>query len=115
MLSYLALGQLRLDVSPSLTLSSVREQVHDNGTPGDGLIHLEEVGAWNPSILDSFLPRLTIFPHTDDNVEAVVAEVKTLAVALRSVADEGKRVVLEVVLHIEMSKQRITVLVPQQK
>lgn len=85
-------------MSPGLTLSSVREQVHDDSTAGNGLVHLEQVGAWYPAVLDGLPPRLTIFPHTNDNVEAVVAEVKTLAVTLRSVSDEGKSVVLEVVL-----------------
>lgn len=55
--------------------------------------------------MHSFLPRLAILPHTNNNVEAVVAEVETLAVTLRSVTDEGKSVVLEVVLQFEISKQ----------
>jgi hypothetical protein len=96
-------------VCPRLTLSSVGEQVHDDGTPGNGFVHLEEVGARYPAILNGLLPRLTIFPHTDDDVEAVVAEVQALAVTLRSVSDEGKSVVLEVVLRYEISKQWFTV------
>lgn len=86
-------------MSPCLALSRVGEQVHDNGTPGNGLVHLEQVGSWYPAILNSLLPRLTIFPYTNDNVQAVVAEVKTLTVTLRSVPNEGKSVVLEVVLY----------------
>ena len=90
---------------PCFALSSVGEQVHDDGTTGNGLVHLEEVGAWNPAILDSLLPRLSIFPHTDDDVETVVTEVETLAVTLGSVADEGKSVVLEVVLQCRIRTQ----------
>jgi len=55
-LSYLALGQLRLDGRPGLTLSSITEQVHDNGTLGDSLINIEQVCAWNPTILLCFFP-----------------------------------------------------------
>lgn len=85
-------------MSPCLTLSSVREQVHNDGTPGNGLVHLEQVCAWYPAVLNGLLPRLTIFPHTNDHIQAIVAEVETLAVTLRSVSDEGKSIVLEVVL-----------------
>jgi hypothetical protein len=53
---YLSLGDLRLDVRPGLGLGSIGEEVHDDGTTGDGLIDLEEVLALNPSILLSLLP-----------------------------------------------------------
>ena len=46
----------------------------------------------------SFLPRGTIFSHTNDDVQAVVAEVETLAVTLRAITDESEGIVLEVVL-----------------
>ena len=94
----LALDELGLDGGPGLGLSSVGQQVHDNGTAGDGLIDVEEVLASNPAILLSVLPGLAVLPDTDDDVEAVVAEVEALAVTLRAVADESKSVVLEVVL-----------------
>lgn len=96
--SYLALGELGLDVGPGLRLSGIGEQVHDDGTAGDGLIDIEEVLAGDPAILLGLLPRSTVLAHTNDDVQAVVTEVKALAVTLRTVADEGEGVVLEVVL-----------------
>lgn len=83
---------------PSLGLSSVGEQVHDDGTLGDGLIDLEQVLAGDPAVLDSLLPGSTILADTDDDVHAVVTEVEALAVTLGTVADEGEGVVLEVFL-----------------
>lgn len=46
----------------------------------------------------SFFPRRSIPADADNNVQSVVAEVEALAVALRSVPDECKGVVLEVFL-----------------
>jgi len=98
--SYLSLGELRLDGRPSLGLRSVGEQVHDNGTLGNGLINFEKVCAWDPAILLCFFPRCAILPHADNHVQAIVSEVETLTVALRAIADEGESVVLEVFLHL---------------
>ena len=55
-LAHLSLGQLRLDSRPSLTLSGVTEQVHDDSTLGDSLIDLEQVLARDPAILLCFFP-----------------------------------------------------------
>ena len=44
------------------------------------------------------LPRCTVFPYTNYDIEAVVTEVETLAVTLGAVADKGKGVILEVLL-----------------
>lgn len=96
--TYLALGDLGLNVGPGLRLRGVGEEVHDDRAARDGLVDLEEVLAGNPAILDGVLPRLAILTDTDNDVEAVVAEVEALAVALRTVADEGEGIVLEVVL-----------------
>ena len=106
-MSYLSLGDLGLDSWPSLTLSSIREQVHDDGALGDSLINIEEVLSRNPAILLSILPRLTILPHTDNNVESIVAHVQGLGMALRSVADNGHCVILEKFLaHCEYESRR---------
>ena len=67
-LSYLALGQLRLDRRPSLTLCSVTEQVHDDCAFGDSLVHLEQVFAWDPAILFSFLPGCAVLADTNDHI-----------------------------------------------
>ena len=95
--SYLAL-KLGLDLGPGLGLGGVGEKVHDNGGLANGLVNVEQVLAGNPAILLGVLPRGTVLSYTDDDVQAVVAEVETLAVALGAVADEGESVVLEVLL-----------------
>lgn len=81
---YLSLGDLRLDVRPGLGLGSIGEEVHDDGTTGDGLIDLEEVLALNPSILLSLLPGLSTLADTDNDVEALISGVETLTVSLRT-------------------------------
>ena len=83
---------------PCLALRSITEQVHDDGTLANGLVDVEKVGACNPAILLRLFPARAVLSDTDDHVQAVVAEVQALAVALRAVADEGKGIVLEVVL-----------------
>ena len=85
---------------PCLGLCSIGKEVHDDGTLGDGLVNVEEVLALNPAILCRLFPAGTALSHTNDDIEAVVAEVETLAVSLRAVSDEGEGVVLEVVLYI---------------
>ena len=96
--AYLALNELGLDGRPSLRLGSIGEKAHDDGTTRDGLVNVEQVLAGNPAILLSILPGLSVLSDTNDDVEAVVTEVKTLTVTLGSVADEGESVVLEVLL-----------------
>lgn len=94
----LSLGDLGLDVGPGLGLGSIGQQVHDDGTLADGLVDLEEVLARHPAILDGVLPGLALLSDSDDDVQAVVTQVKTLAVTLGTVADQGEGVVLEVFL-----------------
>ena len=98
--THLALGEERLDARPRLALRSVTEPVHDDCALLDGLVDLEQVLAGDPSVLLRLLPAGAVLAHTDDDVQAVVTQVETLAVALRTVTDEGEGVVLEVVLHI---------------
>lgn len=81
---------------PGLGLCGVGEQVHDDGTTGDGLVDWEQVLALNPSILLSLLPGLSSLADTDDDVKALVASVKSLAVTLGSVTNHGKSIILEV-------------------
>ena len=97
-MSHLALGQLRLDGRPCFALCRITEQIHDNGTLRDSLVDIEKIRARNPTILLSLLPRSAVLPHADDDIEAVIAEVQTLTVALGAVADERKSVILEVIL-----------------
>ena len=96
--TYLALGQLWLDRGPCLTLSSVTEQVHNDSAFRDSFVNLEKVGSRNPAVLLSFLPRGTILPNTDNDVQAVVSKVETLTMPLRSVTNERKCVIFEVFL-----------------
>ena len=91
-------------MGPGLALGSIREQVHDNGAALDSLVDVEQVRAGNPAVLLGLLPRGAILADTDDNIEAVVAEVETLAVALGAVADQSKSVILEEFLQYK-SKQ----------
>jgi hypothetical protein len=51
-----------------------------------------------PAVLAGLLPALAVLTHANDDVEAVVARIQALPVALGAIADEGERVVLEVVL-----------------
>lgn len=95
---HLLLGEEGLDSGPSLGLGSVGEQIHDDGTLANGLVNVEKVLSGNPAILFSLLPRSTVLPHTDNDVETVVTEIETLAVTLRAITDEGEGVVLEVFL-----------------
>jgi hypothetical protein len=97
--TYFTLGELWLDGGPGLALGGIAEEVHDDGAAADGLVDLEEVLAGDPAVLNGVLPGLAILAHTNDDVQAVVAKVEALAVTLRAVADEGKGVVLEVVLY----------------
>lgn len=97
-MSNLSLGELGLDCWPCLTLSGITEQVHDDGSLGDGLINLEEGLAWHPAVLLSVLPRLTVLSDTDDDVETLITHVQGLGVSLRTVSNDGHCVILEVFL-----------------
>ena len=97
--AYLALGQLGFDGWPCLALGSIAEQVHDNRTSFDSFINVKQISVWNPAICFSFLPRSTILSDTDDDIESIVAQIQALSVTLRSVTDQRKGVILEVVLH----------------
>jgi len=79
---YLSLGDLWLDVWPGLGLGSIGEEVHDDGTAGDSLVDIEEVLAFNPSILLSLLPRLSSLADTDNHVQTLISGIKTLTVSL---------------------------------
>ena len=96
--AHLALGQLRLDGRPCLGLSSIREQVHDDSTLADGLVHLEQVCPRDPAILHCFLPRRAILSYTDDDIETVIAEIETLTVTLRAITDQSEGVILKIFL-----------------
>lgn len=87
---------------PCLGLSSITEQVHDDGTLGDSLVNLKQVLALDPSILLGLLPRLSVLSYTDNDIQTVVAEVETLSVSLRSVTDECESVILEVFLECNL-------------
>jgi hypothetical protein len=96
--AHLALGQLRLDGWPCLGLSSIRKQVHDDSTLANGLVHLEQVCSRDPAVLHSFLPRRAVLSHTDDDIEAVIAEIETLTVTLRAITDQSEGVILKIFL-----------------
>jgi len=97
--AYLSLGDLGLDCWPGLALRSIRKQVHDDGTLGDSLIDLEEGLSWNPAILLSVLPRLSILSYTNNDVETLITHVQGLGVTLGAISDNCHCVVLEELLH----------------
>lgn len=98
--AYLALGQLWLDGRPGLALGSIAQQVHDDCALLNSFVDLEQVGPWDPAILLGFLPRGTVLSYTDNDVQAVIPEVKTLAVALGAITDEGEGVILKVLMEL---------------
>jgi hypothetical protein len=102
---YLSLGDLWLDCWPGLTLSSITEQVHNDGTLGDSLINVEEVLSWNPSILLSVLPRLSVLSYTNNNVETIITHVQGLSMSLRTVTNDGHCVIFEVLLESDISTE----------
>lgn len=85
--THLALCDLGLDRGPGLGLSCVAEKIHDDSTLGDGLVDLEEILAGDPAVMLGVLPGLAVLSNTNDDVEAVVAEVEALTVALRTIAN----------------------------
>lgn len=94
----LALGDLWLECRPGLALRGITEQVHDDGTLGNGFVNLEEVLTRHPAILLCVDPRLAILSHTNNNIQALISHVEGLRVTLRSIANNGHGVVLEVIL-----------------
>jgi hypothetical protein len=52
----------------------------------------------HPTIFQCLFPTLAVLANADDDVKAIVARVEALSVALRAIADEGKRIIFEVVL-----------------
>ena len=54
----------------------------------------------DPAISDSLFPALAILADTDDDIEAIVTRIQTLAMTLRAIADEGEGVVFEVVVKL---------------
>jgi hypothetical protein len=73
---------LRFDGWPRLALSGIREEVHNDCALRDGFIYLEKICTGYPAILLSFFPGSAIFSDTDDDVEAIVAEIEALSVTL---------------------------------
>lgn len=112
----LALCDKRCNGWPSLRLSGVREKVHDDCSAIYGLFDGEEGFTWylsktdeteetgeertDPAIFESLFPALAILADTDDDIETVITSIQTLAVALRTIANEGKSVIFEVVVDL---------------
>ena len=96
--THLALRQQRFDTRPRLALRGIAEQIHDNSSLLDCLMDVEKIRARDPAILNGLFPRGTILSNPNYDVQAVVAEIQTLAVALGTVTDEGEGVIFEVIL-----------------
>ena len=63
----------------------------------------------DPAILESLFPALAILADTDDDIETVVTSIQALAMTLRTIADEGKSVIFEVV--VELGKGPVAALI----
>ena len=80
---YLALCEHGLNSGPGFTLSSIREQVHDDCTLHNSFVDIEEILSRNPSVLLSLIPGGTVLSNSDDHIQAVVSKVETLSVTYR--------------------------------
>jgi hypothetical protein len=87
-------SQERKHIGPDGLLESIRKQVHDNGGLLGSLQDGEQVLSGNPSFINSLLVGLTL-TLTDDNVDTVITEVKSLSTTLRTVSEDGNGVILE--------------------
>ena len=58
------------------------------------------LGSTYPTVFLSLFPAITILTDTNDDVEAIVPSIQALAMALGPIADEGQRVIFEVVLEL---------------
>jgi hypothetical protein len=92
----LSLGDQGFDLVPSLRLSGIGQEVHDDSTLVDSFLDREQALAGDPTVLLSLLPRFTTFSDTDDDLETVITGVQGLTVTLRTVTDHGEGVILEV-------------------
>ena len=57
-----------------------------------------DVARTYPTIFKCLFPTLAVLANADDDVQAIIARVEALSVALRAIANEGKRIIFEVVL-----------------
>lgn len=54
----------------------------------------------NPAILHCLPPALAVLADTNDDIETIVTSIQALTVSLRTIANERKGVVFEVVLEL---------------
>jgi hypothetical protein len=105
----LALGNERCNGRPCLRLGGIGQKVHDDSTLADGLFDREKGLAGDPTIFHGLPPALAILADTNNDIKTIVTGIQTLAVSLRTVTNEGKTIVLEVVL--ELGEGPVTALV----
>ena len=90
----LARCEVLLDGGPHLYLSGIAEQHAEDGATLGGLFDAEERLARHPAVGHSLFEGLALALAHDD-VEAVVAQVASLAGALDAVADDGDDLVFQ--------------------
>ena len=90
----LARSQERKHLGPDGLLVGIRKQVHDNGSLLGGFQNGKQVLSGNPSFLNSLLISLTL-TLTNDNVDTVVTEVKSLTTTLRSITEDSNGIIFE--------------------
>lgn len=63
----------------------------------------------NPSVLHCLSPTFSVLADANDHIQTVVTSIQALAMSLRTIANEGERVIFEVVL--KFCQRPITALV----
>ena len=63
----------------------------------------------HPTIFDGFFPTGTVFSYTNDDVHPIIAGVETLTMSLRTIPDESKSIVFEIL--VKFGKRPICTLV----
>ena len=90
----LACGEIGFQTGPQLHLGCVRKQHTDNGATLGCLFEREKCFAGHPTVGHCFVVS---FPFTlsDDHIEAIVAEVASLAGTLDTIAQDGYGFILQ--------------------
>lgn len=83
----LVFGEILAQPWPRLALCSVAEQIHEDTSLCSRFFNCEQILAGNPAVCHSFLPRLTVFADTNNDIHTIVTQIETLSVALTSVPE----------------------------
>ena len=70
-----------------------RNECQHSGKGGE-----RDVATTHPTVFEGLFPTLAVLANADNDVQAIIAGVEALSVALRAITNEGKRIVFEVAL-----------------